>query len=72
MTLENSMYEPEQFPGMIYRMRDPKNVVLIFGSGKFVIVGAKSEEQVPEAARRLMSRILELDLMQNWEVEEDG
>lgn len=72
MTLKNSMYEPEQFPGLIYRMRDPKNVVLIFGSGKFVIVGAKSEKQVPEAARILAGHLQELDLMQNLEAEGDA
>jgi len=53
-------------------MRDPKTVVLIFGSGKIVITGAKCEEQVPEAARRVRNRLLELDLMGTWEVEEDG
>jgi transcription initiation factor TFIID TATA-box-binding protein len=31
--LENVMYEPEQFPGLIYRMRDPKTVLLLFSSG---------------------------------------
>ena len=72
MTLENSMYEPEQFPGLVYRMKDPKTVVLIFGSGKIVITGAKYEKQVPEVARRVMDRLLELDLMGTWEVEEDG
>jgi len=66
MTLKNSMYEPEQFPGLVYRMRDPKTVVLIFGSGKIVITGAKCEEQVPEVARRIMDRLLELDLMWTW------
>jgi len=72
MTLENCMYEPEQFPGLVYRMRDPKTVVLIFGSGKIVIAGAKWEEQVPTVARRVMDRLLELDLTGTWEVEEDG
>jgi len=72
MTLENTLYEPEQFPGLVYRMRDPKTVVLIFGSGKIVITGAKWEEQVPKVARRVMDRLLELDLMGTWEVEEDG
>jgi len=72
MTLENSMYEPEQFPGLVYRMRDPKSVVLIFGSGKIVITGAKWEGQVPKAARRVMDRLLELDLKGTWKVEEDG
>ncbi|MFQ5832003.1 MAG: TATA-box-binding protein [Candidatus Thorarchaeota archaeon] len=72
MTLENSMYEPEQFPGLVYRLKDPKAVVLIFGSGKIVIVGAKCEEQVPKVARRVMDRLLELDLMWTRDVEEDG
>ena len=62
--LENSMYEPEQFPGLIYRMRDPKTVILVFGSGKIVITGAKLEKQVPEAAIKIRDRLLELDLVQ--------
>ena len=41
--LDNVMYEPEQFPGLIYRMRDPKVVLLIFASGKIVCTGAKSD-----------------------------
>ena len=47
--LENSMYEPEQFPGLIYRMSDPKVVLLIFSSGKVVCTGAKKEEEVRRA-----------------------
>lgn len=46
--LPRSMYEPEQFPGLIYRIHD--NVVsLIFASGKVIIVGAKSVEQLNNA-----------------------
>jgi TATA-box binding protein (TBP) (component of TFIID and TFIIIB) len=43
-------------------------VVLIFGSGKIVITGAKQEEQVPEAAIKVRDRLLELDLvhMDDW------
>jgi len=63
MTLENSLYEPEQFPGLIHRMRNPKTVILIFGSGKIVITGAKFEEQVPEAAKKIMNRLHELELL---------
>ncbi len=65
MTLENSMYEPEQFPGLIHRMKDPKTVVLLFASGKIVITGAKFEEQVPEAAMKVMNRLLDLELLGN-------
>ncbi|ERN07033.1 hypothetical protein AMTR_s00019p00019110, partial [Amborella trichopoda] len=36
-----SRYEPELFPGLIYRMAQPKLVILIFASGKIVISGAK-------------------------------
>ena len=47
--LETSMYEPEQFPGLIYRLADPKTVLLLFQSGNLVCTGAKTEEQVREA-----------------------
>jgi len=44
-----SSYEPELFPGLIYRMVDPKIVLLIFVSGKVVLTGAKSREQIYQA-----------------------
>ncbi len=53
LTLENSMYEPEQFPGLIYRMSEPRVVLLIFSSGKMVITGAKREEEVAEAVENI-------------------
>ena len=60
LTLENSMYEPEQFPGLIHRMSDPKVVLLIFGSGKMVITGAKREEEVYLAVKRIYERLKEI------------
>ncbi len=51
--LDRSMYEPEQFPGLIYRMQDPKVVLLIFSSGKMVITGAKKEEDVKRAVENI-------------------
>jgi transcription initiation factor TFIID TATA-box-binding protein len=53
LMLENSMYEPEQFPGLIYRMDDPKVVLLIFSSGKIVCTGAKKEVQVRDAVFKI-------------------
>jgi transcription initiation factor TFIID TATA-box-binding protein len=47
------MYEPEQFPGLIYRVDTPKVVILIFASGKLVCTGAKHEEDVYEAVTKL-------------------
>lgn len=44
-TLPKSMYEPEQFPGLIYRIKD-SIVALIFASGKVAIVGSKSIEDI--------------------------
>jgi len=61
--LENSMYEPEQFPGLIYRMDDPKVVMLLFASGKLVCTGAKDEKMVREAVEKLHSLLEELDLI---------
>ena len=49
------MYEPEQFPGAIYRMEDPKVVFLIFSTGKLVCVGAKREEEVYRAVENLVT-----------------
>ena len=51
--LEGAMYEPEQFPGLIYRMRDPKVVLLIFSSGNIVCTGARKESQVKEAVEKI-------------------
>jgi transcription initiation factor TFIID TATA-box-binding protein len=42
-------YEPELFPGLIYRMVQPKIVLLIFVSGKIVLTGAKVREEIYEA-----------------------
>ena len=61
--LERCMYEPEQFPGAIYRMADPRVVILIFASGKLVVTGAKTEEQVYEAVERLQGRLEEEGLI---------
>jgi len=58
--LPNTMYEPEQFPGLIHRMDDPKVVLLIFSSGKMVITGAKSEEDVQRAVINIYNRLKEL------------
>jgi transcription initiation factor TFIID TATA-box-binding protein len=52
-TLGKTMYEPEQFPGLIYRMDEPKVVILLFASGKLVCTGAKKEQDVFDAVAKL-------------------
>jgi transcription initiation factor TFIID TATA-box-binding protein len=44
-----STYEAEIFPGLIYRMVEPKIVLLIFASGKIVLTGAKNKEDIFKA-----------------------
>ena len=61
--LDNVMYEPEQFPGLIYRMDEPRVVLLVFRSGKFVITGAKRGEQVHEAAEKMRAILMENGLL---------
>ena len=56
--LENIEYEPEQFPGMVYRMDVPKVVILIFSTGKVICTGARSKKDV-ELALENMHRELE-------------
>jgi len=51
------IYEPEQFPGLIHRMDQPKVVILIFSTGKLVITGAKKEQEVHEAVNKLQSKL---------------
>ena len=55
--LKKTIYEPEQFPGLIYRMDEPRTVMLLFTSGKFVCTGARSESQVYEAVKNLKENL---------------
>jgi transcription initiation factor TFIID TATA-box-binding protein len=61
--LRRIMYEPEQFPGLIYRMDEPKVVILIFTSGKLVCTGAEKEEDVYEAVSKLHQKLKEEELI---------
>ncbi|MFQ5573864.1 MAG: TATA-box-binding protein [Nitrosopumilaceae archaeon] len=61
--LPRSMYEPEQFPGLIHRMLDPKTVILLFASGKLVCTGAKKEVDVYRSVHNLHSLLEEKELM---------
>ncbi len=61
--LENVEYEPEQFPGLVYRLRDPKVVVLIFGSGKLVCTGARKREDAERAVDKITAELSSLGLL---------
>lgn len=50
MECENTEYEPEQFPGLVFRLAEPKTVMLVFRSGKMIITGAKTGRDADKAA----------------------
>ncbi len=58
--MEYAMYEPEVFPGLIYRMQEPRTVFLIFSTGRIVCTGAKNKEVVREAVLKLNREVREL------------
>jgi len=62
-SLKRTMYEPEQFPGLIYRMDEPKVVMLLFASGKLVCTGARKEKMVYQAVAKLQKILEEKELI---------
>ncbi|ADP76983.1 TATA binding protein of transcription factor TFIID [Methanothermus fervidus DSM 2088] len=63
MTLENTEYEPEQFPGLVYRLDKPKVVLLLFGSGKVVCTGARDPKDAKLGVKKTKERLKELNLI---------
>ncbi len=55
--LEGTEYEPEQFPGLVYRLKDPKAAALIFSSGKIVCTGARSVKDVKKVVKKVVEMI---------------
>jgi len=61
--LEHIEYEPEQFPGLVYRLDEPSVVALLFGSGKLVITGGKEPSDAADAVDVITERLGELGLL---------
>ena len=59
--LEGSEYEPDQFPGLVFRMLEPKVAFLLFSSGRIVCAGAKRVSQVKTAVQQLEKTLNSLD-----------
>ncbi|MFH1399659.1 MAG: TATA-box-binding protein [Candidatus Woesearchaeota archaeon] len=57
MKLKNTEYEPEQFPGLVYKLIDAKATFLLFSNGKVVCTGTKSEEEVHAALDKLIKNL---------------
>ncbi|MCX6697550.1 MAG: TATA-box-binding protein [Methanoregula sp.] len=57
LNVENIEYEPEQFPGLVYRIKDPKIVALIFSSGKIILTGGKTLEDIKKGVDVLEQKL---------------
>ena len=57
MKLKNTEYEPEQFPGLVYKLIDAKATFLLFSNGKVVCTGTKSEDEVHAALDKLIQNL---------------
>ena len=61
---DNTEYEPEQFPGLVYKLKGEdqlQNITfLLFGTGKIVIAGAKSEKQIKDSVKFLRSQLIDV------------
>ena len=58
--LENSEYEPEQFPGLVYKMPNSHLTFLLFGTGRIVCTGAKSLDEIKAGVKRLVKHLKEV------------
>lgn len=56
-TLSNTEYNPEQFPGLVIRIKEPKTSALIFSSGKIVCTGARSMDKVHESISKIIKSL---------------
>jgi len=50
--LENSEYEPESFPGLVYRIKEPRVAFLLFGTGKIICTGARKVDEIHTALQK--------------------
>lgn len=61
-TLSNTEYNPEQFPGLVLRIKKPKSAVLVFSSGNLVCTGTKSTAQVKEVIREVIKQLRKINV----------
>jgi transcription initiation factor TFIID TATA-box-binding protein len=61
-TLSNTEYNPEQFPGLVIRIKDPKTSALIFSSGNVVCTGARSLLQVEQSLEKIKETLKKINI----------
>ncbi|NMB67048.1 TATA-box-binding protein [Candidatus Woesearchaeota archaeon] len=57
LKMENTEYEPEQFPGLVYKLDEPTATFLLFSNGKLVCTGTKNKEQLEESMDKLLKNV---------------
>jgi transcription initiation factor TFIID TATA-box-binding protein len=69
--IEGTEYEPEQFPGLVYRIENPKAAMLIFSSGKIVCTGARNIADVKKAVTKvaMMIRSLKINVPKKYKIQ---
>lgn len=65
LALENIEYEPEQFPGLVYKLENPPATFLLFSNGKLVCTGTKNNEQLEESMKQLIKTLKEANKKSN-------
>ncbi len=61
-TLSNTEYNPEQFPGLVLRIKDPKTTALVFSSGKVVCTGAKTMDEVDRSIKKIIKTLEKINI----------
>ena len=55
--MENTEYEPEQFPGLVYKLVEPTATFLLFSNGKLVCTGTKNKQQLEDSMDQLLKNV---------------
>ena len=55
--MENTEYEPEQFPGLVYKLIEPTATFLLFSNGKLVYTGTKNKAQLEDSMKQLLKNV---------------
>jgi len=64
LEMQNTEYEPEQFPGLVYKLEEPNATFLLFSNGKLVCTGTKNKEQLEESMKQLLKNVK--DALKNY------
>lgn len=59
LELENTEYEPEQFPGLVYKLGEPNATFLLFSNGKLVCTGTRNKQELETAREKLLKNLKE-------------